>query len=130
MNNLYKVLTTQEWELANSKGFIITELDNKDGFVHLSSSKQLASTLSLYFSKFEEVILIQLSYEQIKSNLKLESVGPSSKRSGSFYHLYGDLNIKHACKVWNLNRDAFALPEEVLLQAELPEKLIGKSIGV
>ncbi|MDB4158822.1 DUF952 domain-containing protein, partial [Gammaproteobacteria bacterium] len=103
MNNLYKVLTTQEWELANSKGFIITELDNKDGFVHLSSSKQLASTLSLYFSKFEEVILIQLSYEQIKSNLKLESVGPSSKRSGSFYHLYGDLNIKHACKVWNLN---------------------------
>ena len=44
MNNLYKVLTTQEWELANSKGFIITELDNKDGFVHLSTSKQLAST--------------------------------------------------------------------------------------
>ena len=130
MNNLYKVLTTEEWELANSKGFIFTELDNKDGFVHLSSSKQLASTLSLYFSKFEEVILIQLSYEQIKSNLKLESVGPSSKRSGSFYHLYGDLNIKHACKVWNLNRGAFALPEEVLLQAELPEKLIGKSIGV
>lgn len=130
MNNLYKVLTTQEWELANSKGLIITELDNKDGFVHLSTSKQLASTLSLYFSKFEEVILIQLSYEQIKSDLKLELVDPRSKRSGSFYHLYGDLNIKHTCKVWNLNRGAFTLPEEVLLQAELPEKLIGKSIGV
>ena len=45
MNNLYKVLTTQEWELANSKGFIITELDNKDGFVHLSSAGQLNMTL-------------------------------------------------------------------------------------
>jgi uncharacterized protein (DUF952 family) len=118
MNNLYKVLTTQEWELANSKGFIITELDNKDGFVHL------------YFSNFKEVILIQLSYEQIKSDLKLESVDSSSKRSGSFYHLYNDLNIKHACKVWNLNRGAFALPKEVLLQAELLENLADKSIRI
>jgi len=130
MNNLYKVLTTQEWEHANSKGFITTELDNKDGFVHLSTSKQLASTLSLYFSKFEEVILIQLYYEQIKSDLKLESVDSSSKRSGSFYHLYNELNIKHASKVWNLHRGAFALPEEVLLQAELPENLTEKSIRI
>ena len=126
MNNLFKVLTPEEWELASGKGFIITELDKKDGFVHLSTSKQLAATLSLYFSKFEEVILIQLDCEQIKNHLKLESVDLSSKRSGFFYHLYNDLNIKHACKVWNLNRGAFVLPEEVLLQAEFSVNIHGK----
>jgi uncharacterized protein (DUF952 family) len=124
VNNLYKVLTSEEWKLASSKGFIITELDKKDGFVHLSTSKQLAGTLSLYFSKFEEVILIQLAYDQLKNELKLESVNSSSKRGGYFYHFYDDLNINQACKVWNLNRGAFVLPEEVLLQAEHPENII------
>ena len=121
MDYIYKVLNLDEWKLASNNGFIITELDQKDGFVHLSTSRQLATTLALYFSETEEVVLAQLCYEEIKNNLKLEAVDLNSKRSGAFYHFYGDLDIKYISKVWNLNRSSFSLPEEVLLQAELPE---------
>ena len=49
MNSIYKVLTEEEWEHAISLGYVVTKLDNDDGFIHLSTSKQLALTLHLYF---------------------------------------------------------------------------------
>ncbi len=48
-NQIYKVLTLNEWEKAQASGVIITELDIKDGFIHLSTAAQLNATLSLYF---------------------------------------------------------------------------------
>ena len=49
MSSIYKVLTQEEWEHAISFGYVVTKLDNDDGFIHLSTSKQLALTLRLYF---------------------------------------------------------------------------------
>tara|TARA_B100001964_G_scaffold46771_1_gene52245 strand:+ start:233 stop:481 length:249 start_codon:yes stop_codon:yes gene_type:complete len=40
-NDVYKILTLDEWEDASKTGFVVTELDKKDGFVHLSTSSQL-----------------------------------------------------------------------------------------
>jgi len=37
VNDVYKILTLEEWENASKTGFVITELDKKDGFIHLSS---------------------------------------------------------------------------------------------
>ena len=34
-NQIYKVLTLDEWEQAQASGVIITELDKEDGFIHL-----------------------------------------------------------------------------------------------
>ena len=51
VNDVYKILTIEQWENASKTGFIVTELDKKDGFVHLSSSSQLALTLSLFFTE-------------------------------------------------------------------------------
>ena len=39
-NQIYKVLTLEEWECAQVSGVIITDLDKKDGFIHLSSATQ------------------------------------------------------------------------------------------
>ena len=50
-NKTYKVLTLEEWDKAQKSGSIITTLDQKDGFVHLSNASQLSATLSLYFSR-------------------------------------------------------------------------------
>ena len=55
---VYKVLTIKEWEEASEMGQIVTELDQQDGFVHLSSATQLNMTLSLYFSDEEKVVLV------------------------------------------------------------------------
>ena len=50
-NEVFKVLTLKEWYQVQASGLIITELDQKDGFIHLSSLSQLNVTLSLYFAR-------------------------------------------------------------------------------
>jgi uncharacterized protein (DUF952 family) len=32
--NVYKILTVREWDMAQKSGFINTDLDTKDGFIH------------------------------------------------------------------------------------------------
>ena len=49
MSKIYKILTKEEWKNSNSHGYVKTDLDDKDGFIHCSTSKQLALTLHLYF---------------------------------------------------------------------------------
>jgi uncharacterized protein (DUF952 family) len=117
-NQIYKVLTPEEWSLAQASGVIITELDKKDGFVHLSTATQLNATLSLYFSKEESVVLLQIDNAQIHNKLKFEAPAPPGNRTSSFPHYYGDLNTKTVSKMWNLKRGAFEIPTEVMLQAE------------
>lgn len=117
-NQIYKVLTLDEWESAQNSGVIITELDKKDGFIHLSTATQLNATLSLYFSKEESVVLLQIDNAQTQDQLRFEAPIPSGNRTSSFPHYYGDLNTNFVSKIWHLNRGAFEIPIEVMLQAE------------
>ena len=117
-NQIYKVLTLDEWESAQNSGEIITELDKKDGFIHLSTATQLNATLSLYFSKEESVVLLQIDHAQTQDQLRFEAPIPPGNRTSSFPHYYGDLNTNFVSKIWHLNRGAFEIPIEVMLQAE------------
>ena len=56
MSKIYKILTHSEWEAANKLGHVKTELDDRDGFIHCSTAKQLALTLHFYFKKEKIVI--------------------------------------------------------------------------
>ena len=118
-DNLYKILTHQEWEISKAKGFITTELDLNDGFIHLSNAAQLSTTLALYFSDHEEVILLLPELKQIQDKLIYEAVDSQSKRSGKFGHLYAELKVSQISKSWALKRNAFEIPEEILLEAEM-----------
>jgi len=115
---IYKVLTLDEWSRAQTSGVIITELDQKDGFIHLSTASQLNATLSLYFSKEESVVLLQIDHAQTHQQLKFETPSPLGNRNSSFPHYYGDLNTNFVSNIWHLNRGAFEIPIEVMLQAE------------
>ena len=116
---LYKILTPQEWEISKASGFITTELDSNDGFIHLSNAAQLPTTLALYFSDHEEVILLLPDLKQIQDKLIYEAVDSKSKRSGMFGHLYAELKISQISKLWILKRNAFEIPEDILLEAEM-----------
>ena len=118
MNDVYKILTIEQWENASKTGFIVTELDKKDGFVHLSNSSQLALTLSLFFKEHEKLVLLQLNQEEIKDSLIFEAPIPKGERSGLFPHLYDDLSVNAVSRVWHLEKGAFILPKEILLQSE------------
>jgi len=117
-NHVYKVLTLDEWEIAETSGLIITALDQKDGFVHLSTASQLSATLALYFSQEDVIVLLQLDNSKIKDNLRYEEPITAGNRKGAFPHYYGDLNIDTISATWNLNRAAFEIPIEVILQGE------------
>ena len=121
-NNVYKILRVSEWEEASRTGVIVTELDVGDGFIHLSTAVQLAATLSLYFEASEQVFLLQLDMEKIDNDkLTLEEPYPNNGiRKSVFPHLYSELTTKQISNVWSLERGAFILPEEVLLQSENP----------
>tara|TARA_Y100000385_G_scaffold233974_1_gene247029 strand:+ start:75 stop:443 length:369 start_codon:yes stop_codon:yes gene_type:complete len=114
-NKVYKVLTLEEWEEASKIGQIVTALDQQDGFVHLSSATQLNMTLSLYFLKEERVILLQINEGDIIEGLTYEY---ADKRGGEFAHFYGELSTDKILQSWHLDRSAFSLPEEVMLEAE------------
>ena len=118
---VYKVLTPQQWDAASATGLIVTELDQGDGFIHLSTASQLNATLSLYFSREDQAVLLQLNPDQIKDGFVYEAPISPGKRGGQFPHLYGELNINQVSQVWHLERGAFILPKEVLLLAELDE---------
>ena len=114
-NKVYKVLTFEEWEESSKIGQIVTALDQQDGFVHLSSATQLNMTLSLYFLKQEKVILLQINEGDIIEGLTYEY---ADKRGGEFAHFYGELSTDKISQSWHLDRSAFSLPEEVMLEAE------------
>ena len=121
-NNVYKILRTNEWEEASLTGSIISDVDKKDGFIHLSTAVQLAATLSFYFKDSEIVFLLQLDLEKIeKDKLIFERPIPNDGlRKGSFPHLYCELPTDQISKMWTIERGAFCLPQEVILQSENP----------
>ena len=115
---IYKVLTLSEWKLAKETGVIITNVDKNDGFVHLSTARQLNATLSMYFQDSSKVMLLEVCHNKVKKILKYEPTNSGSSRKGFFYHLYGDLLIEYVSKFWLLERGAFNIPDEILIQAE------------
>ena len=117
-DDVYKILTIDQWENASKTGFIVTELDEIDGFIHLSTSGQLALTLSIFFKEHEKLVLLQLNQEEIKDSLVFEDPIPEGERSGLFPHLYDDLSINKVSRMWHIEKGAFILPKEILLQSE------------
>ena len=59
-NSLYKILRISEWEDASRTGSIVTEVDQNDGFIHLSTAVQLAATLSFFFQDSDTVDVTRL----------------------------------------------------------------------
>jgi len=119
MNKIfYKILTPEEWEKASLSGIIETDLDIKDGFIHLSTAQQLAATLAFYFANQDKAILLQPDYEAVKDKLKYETTKLGDRRQSEFPHLYDKLEVSQITQIWHLERGAFILPEDILLQVE------------
>tara|TARA_B100000768_G_scaffold78679_1_gene74787 strand:- start:1891 stop:2265 length:375 start_codon:yes stop_codon:yes gene_type:complete len=119
MNKIfYKILTPEEWEKASLSGIIETDLDIKDGFIHLSTAQQLAATLAFYFANQDKAILLQPDYEAVKDKLKYETTKLGDRRQSAFPHLYDKLEVSQITQIWHLERGAFILPEDILLQVE------------
>ncbi|ORY34303.1 hypothetical protein BCR39DRAFT_517556 [Naematelia encephala] len=59
----------------------LPKLDHDDGFVHLSASTQLATTLELFFKDVTAVTVLKIAVEVIEKRGRLEWLGPDGQAS-------------------------------------------------
>lgn len=117
-DKVYKILTHEEWKVSKEKGFILTTLDTKDGFIHLSTAKQLTGSLFYYFEDYETLILVQFKSNELGKELVFEDPIPTGNRNGKFPHFYSKLDVDKISNYWEIKRGSFNLPEEVILDQE------------
>ena len=99
MSFVYKVCSKDEWDRAVlNKFYAGSEIDNEDGFIHLSTKEQLNETFEKHFRGKKNLLIISFSTEKIQDNLKWEV----SRNGGLFPHYYGNLETKFAEKIYKL----------------------------
>ena len=119
MSKIYKILTDTEWKDANIHGYVKTDLDDKDGFIHCSTAKQLALTLHLYFKEEKSVVLCEIDECDLnRSEYFFEKTLSNNRSEQEFPHIYGKLSIEQISKTWKLEKEAFQIPEDILLELE------------
>lgn len=107
---VYKLLTGADWQAASGMGVTCTEIDEQDGYVHLSSRAQVAETARLHFAGAEGVRLLRFAVADLPP-LEWEV----SRGGQLFPHLYGPLEVSLADAVWHLlpgPDGQFRFPEE------------------
>ena len=75
VKTIYKLITAAEWEAAWAEGvYRGSELDQRDGFIHLSTAAQIAETARRYFSGVPDLVLLAIDIEMLE---KLHTPHPS-----------------------------------------------------
>lgn len=96
---LYKILTKLEWEAALAKGaYEGSDVDLKDGFIHLSAAHQVRATAQKHFSGKTELLLVFVREEGLGQSLKWEV----SRGGELFPHIYGPLPLAAVIEVISL----------------------------
>ena len=87
---LYKIMSKQEWEKAQVQGIYEgSEVDRRDGFIHLSAAHQVRATAQKHFFGKMDLVLISVAQENFGPSLKWEA----SRGGDLFPHIYGPLQL-------------------------------------
>ena len=66
---LYKIMSRQEWETAQANGLYEgSDVDRRDGFIHLSASHQVRDTARKHFSGKADLLLVSVAEEALGPN--------------------------------------------------------------
>ncbi|KAH7906887.1 hypothetical protein BJ138DRAFT_1161554 [Hygrophoropsis aurantiaca] len=72
----------------------VSQLDLQSGYIHLSTSRQVANTLNYFFKEDTHVYILRIRYETVKDKIRWEDpvtkdCGPRGGE-GLFPHIYND----------------------------------------
>ncbi|KAF5333219.1 hypothetical protein D9611_002382 [Ephemerocybe angulata] len=87
----------------------VSALDEQDGFIHLSTAKQVLGTLNRFFANDQKIYLLRLEYTKVKELIKWENHQREEGKEGAegyFPHIYNGNNLgkKEVESVSSVNR--------------------------
>jgi uncharacterized protein (DUF952 family) len=90
MKRIFKIAGADEWRAAEDAGvFLGAAIDRADGYIHFSTSTQLAETAAKWFARRDDLVLAAVSVEALGPALCWEPA-----RGGALFpHLYGPLSL-------------------------------------
>lgn len=110
---VYKILARAEWQEMQAAGrFAGSAVDRADGFIHLSTARQVRETARRHFSGASDLMLLAVATAPIAAALRYEP----SRGGALFPHLFGELPLAAVTRSWPLAARAdgeFAFPAEV-----------------
>jgi len=112
--HVYKILGAEDWSTAEAAGYPSTQLDVGDGYVHLSTRRQVGQTLALHYKGVRDVRLLEYRLDDLDGTGELK--WEPSRGGDLFPHLYGTLPIARARRIWTLDigaDDVPVLPEDL-----------------
>ena len=100
LKKIYKICTKEEWDEAKKLNvFFGSQIDKRDGFIHLSSGDQVNETARFHFNGKEGLILLEIKTDKLK--IKWEK----SRDNNFFPHLYSSLPLNQVSREYNLILD-------------------------
>ena len=90
MRIIYKICRAAEWDEAERAGaFAGSEVDRRDGYIHFSTTEQVAETAAKYFAGLRDLKLVAVDADKLGASLRWEPA-----RGGALFpHLYGVLPL-------------------------------------
>lgn len=66
---IYRIVTRAEWQdtFERNGRYCGSPLDQKDGFIHISSKEETAKTAALYYANQKDILLLQLDVAQVRT---------------------------------------------------------------
>lgn len=99
----YKLVDRAEWTAALGVGaYAGSAVDRADGYIHMSSSDQLAETARRHYAGHKDLVLVTIDLRQLDETLKWEA----SRGGALFPHLYAPLSTAVALEQRRLSVDA------------------------
>jgi uncharacterized protein (DUF952 family) len=105
---IYKVCPASEWRDATAIGaYRGSAVDLRDGFIHFSTSVQLAETLRRHFAGQRDLVVLAFDPGPLGDQLRWEP----SRGGDLFPHLYGDLPVSLAQQVTPIDVEVDGRPQ-------------------
>ncbi|MCB1519405.1 MAG: DUF952 domain-containing protein [Hyphomicrobiaceae bacterium] len=106
-STVYKIVESAAWQQAIVEGFYGGSADDRrDGFIHLSTARQLEGTARKHFSGRENLLLVAFDAAALGSELRWEA----SRGGALFPHFYAPLRVGLALWSRSLSLDVDDVP--------------------
>ncbi len=107
IHRIFKVIAQSAWDEACREGAFAGSADDlRDGYIHLSTGRQVAETLAKHFKGQSDLVLVEIDARALGDSLRWEP----SRGGALFPHLYGPLPMAAARSVQKLTLGPAGVP--------------------